>query len=151
MVISFCSHLPLLSLIIKKKQFKHKHFVMAKRTTNLILESAKLCSLTFRQKLYTVLRTPMSPLSRHSSIGFHPKKINWFAKQIDSKALLRPNQPNCLYRSNTSGLIKSCKLHNIAVTIFVKCYPRMSFNNPLSGNWSLLCSASLHNKLPKQG
>ena len=115
-----------------------------------MLESAKLVSWTFRQKLYIVLRTPVSPLSQHSSIGIHPKKINWFAKQIDIKALLRPNQPNCLYRSNTSGLIKSCKLHNIAVTIFVKCYPRMSFNNPLKGNWSLLCFASLHNKLPKK-
>jgi len=115
-----------------------------------MFESAKLVSWTFLQKPFNVLRTPESPLSRHSSIGFHSIKINWFAKQIDSKALLRPNQPNCLYQSNTSGLIKSCKLYNIAVTISVKCYPRMSLNNPLNGNWSLLCSASLHNKLPKK-
>jgi len=141
MVVSFCSHQPLLALIIKKYLptfFDHKKQVIRKALWQII-------------KLKCVLRTPESPLSRHSSIGFHSIKINWFAKQIDSKALLRPNQPNCLYQSNTSGLIKSCKLYNIAVTISVKCYPRMSLNNPLNGNWSLLCSASLHNKLPKKG
>ena len=79
-----------------------------------MFESAKLVSWTFRQKPYNVLRTPESPLSRHSSIGFHPVKANRLDNLIDREASHRPNQPNCLLQSNTSDLIKESNLTRLS-------------------------------------
>ena len=70
------------------------------------------------------LRTPESPLSRHSLIGFHPVKAAQLKKLIDPKALHRPNQPNRLSQSNISDLIKARNLtrlsHNLCKVLFEK-------------------------------
>ncbi len=70
-------------------------------------------------------RTPKFPLSRHSSIGFHPVKASRLNKLFHREASHRPNQPNHLLQSNTSDLIKESNLtrlsHNLCKVLFEKC------------------------------